>query len=74
MYRWIVSPASAKLVAIELMRADERPRQTEAAPHQDAVEHALPATATVRLWRRLARAWARPVSAPGTARTSTPQA
>jgi hypothetical protein len=75
MYRWIVSPASAKIVAMELMRADERPRQTEAAPRREAVEEALPATATTRRRSWFARVLARPLGAQaGAAQTSTPDA
>ena len=74
MYRGIVSPASAKIVAMELMRADERPRQTEAASTQDAVREARPVTAASRRRRWLAGALARPPSTPRAARTSTPDA
>ena len=72
MYRYIVSPASAKLVALELMHTDERPRQTEAVAPPVA-EQAVPARATVRRRRVLARLVPHP-STPGPAQTSTPDA
>jgi hypothetical protein len=74
MYRGIVSPASAKIVAMELMHADQRPRQTEAASTQDAVEAVHPATATSRRRRWFARVLARPLPTPGAAQTSAPEA
>ena len=59
MYRWIASPASAKIVAVELMRADQRP--PEAAPEQRPAEHPVtdvePVTAPVP-GRRRWFAWA----------------
>jgi hypothetical protein len=73
MYRYIVSPASAKLVASELRHADERPRQTEVAALPLAAAQAVPATATVRR-RLLARLLPHPLSAPAPAQTATPDA
>ena len=49
MYPWIASPAMAKVVAFEMMRADRQAAQRPAQPvcaAQDAPEEALPVTDT----------------------------